>query len=167
MNSERILWRLCISILITIEIVSGQRVSGKDFFHCIVTYLMALEMCKKCLQSIKVLHMNRILEFKLSIRFYFISYTISIQLFKSDVLGKFTPELCTVNWHVHVQINAVQPLVWRHLNMHYLLWPLNIKEIFQRVSWKWTVGKILIKIKNNVMFSFHSFGYVHPLLPRH
>uniref|UniRef100_A0A8W8NCU2 Uncharacterized protein n=1 Tax=Magallana gigas TaxID=29159 RepID=A0A8W8NCU2_MAGGI len=34
MNSERILWWLCISILITIEIVSGQRVSENDGLKC-------------------------------------------------------------------------------------------------------------------------------------
>lgn len=47
MNSERILWWLCISIIITIEIVSGQRVSGKDFFQCMVLFFMALAKYKK------------------------------------------------------------------------------------------------------------------------
>lgn len=67
MNSERILWWLCISIIITIEIVSGQRVSGKDFFHYMVPFLMALAKCKKMLMKhLKVLHLNRILELSFS-----------------------------------------------------------------------------------------------------
>lgn len=51
MNSERILWWLCISIIITIEIVSGQRVSGKGFFHCMVPFLMALAKCKNAYEA--------------------------------------------------------------------------------------------------------------------
>lgn len=47
MNSERILWWLCISIIITIEIVSGQRVSGKDFFQCMVLFFYGSSKMQK------------------------------------------------------------------------------------------------------------------------
>lgn len=104
--------------------------------------------------------MNRILDFKLFTCFYCISYTVTVRLFKLNVTGTFCLSFCTVNYHV--QLVAVQHLVWRHLNMHYLLWPSSKKysDVFQLNVWH--VGKIIIKIKNTGMFSFHSFGYVHP-----
>lgn len=117
-------------------------------------------MQKKCLRSIYrycIWIVYLILSFSPVFTAFHIQYLYGCL---SWMLRVPSPSFCTVNYHV--QLVAVQHLVWRHLNMHYLLWPSSKKysNVFQLNVWH--VGKIIIKIKNTGMFSFHSFGYVHP-----
>lgn len=133
MNSERILWWLCISIIITIEIVSGQRVSGKDFFHCMVPFLMALAKCKKCLRSI-YRYCIWIVYLILSFSPVFTAFHISIcTVVEVGCYGYFLSELlysrlsCTAGCSPALGVTSFK---------HALSIVTIIKEIFWRVSIK-------------------------------